>query len=145
MKQFILSLAALLAAASSYAQVTVREPWIRATVPQQRTTGIFMQLKSARDVKLVVARTPVAKTVEIHEMMMREGMMHMRSLESLPLPAGKDVALQPGSFHLMLLDLKEQVHAGSRVPVTLVFEDKDGRRETVEIEATARVLNSVGH
>ncbi|MDB5955847.1 MAG: copper chaperone PCu(A)C [Ramlibacter sp.] len=64
-------------------------------------------------------------------------------VSGVDLPAGKDVALQPGGgYHIMLLDLKEQVHAGSQVPVTLVFEGADGRKEAVEIQATARVLNA---
>lgn len=145
MKRLVFALAALLLAASSFAQVTVKEAWIRATVPQQKTTGIFMQLKSAKDMKLVAARTPVARVVEIHQMMMHDDMMHMHAVDSLALPAGREVALQPGGFHLMLLDLKEQVHAGTKVPFTLVLEGPDGRQETLDLQATARVLNSAHH
>jgi len=145
MKRAVFAVATLLLAASSFAQVTVKDAWIRSTVAQQKTTGIFMQLQSDKDMKLVAARTPVAELVEFHQMAMHDDMMHMHALNSVALPAGKEVALQPGATHLMVLDLKQQVHAGSKVPVTLVFEGKDGHRETMEIQAIARVLNSPHH
>ena len=143
MKRIAFTLAALLLAASAGAEVSVKDPWIRATVTQQNSTGVFMHLQSDKDMKLVAARSPYAGTVEIHEMMMHGEMMHMHALAGVDLPAGKDVALQPGGgYHMMLLDLKQQVHAGSKVPVTLFFEGADGRKETVEIQASARVLNA---
>jgi copper(I)-binding protein len=142
MRRFVFTVAALLLATSAFAQVSVKDPWIRATVPQQKTTGIFMELKSDVDLKLVAARTPVAGAVEFHQMMMHGDNMHMHALSSVDLPAGQAVALRPGSFHLMLLDLKQQVHAGAKVPVTLVFESKDGHRHTLDVQATARVLNA---
>jgi hypothetical protein len=141
MKRYMLALAGLLLAASAGAQVAVQDAWVRATVTSQTATGAFMRLAAQSDMKLVAARSPMAGIAEIHEMMMHGEMMHMHAIPGVDLPAGKDVALQPGGgYHVMLLDLKQQVHAGSKVPLTLVFEGADGRRESVEIEATARVL-----
>ena len=48
----------LLAAFPVMAQVTVKDPWVRATVSQQKTTGAFMQITSAQDARLVEARSP---------------------------------------------------------------------------------------
>ncbi|HEY0587489.1 MAG TPA: copper chaperone PCu(A)C, partial [Pseudoduganella sp.] len=72
MKKQIFALAMSIAfAASAAAQVTVREPWIRATVPAGQATGAFMQLVSAQDARLVEVRTPAAGIVEIHQMSMQ--------------------------------------------------------------------------
>jgi len=142
MKHVLLAIAAFAFAAAAHAQVTVKDAWVRATVPQQQATGAFMQLTAARESRLVSARSPVAATVEIHEMAMVDNVMKMRAVPGLELPAGKAVDLKPGGYHVMLMDLKGQVKEGDVVPVTLVVEGKDGKRETLEIKATARPLNA---
>ncbi len=122
------------------AQVTVKDAWVRATVAQQKATGAFMQLQSAQEARLVAAQSPVAGVAEVHEMAMDGGVMKMRALPSLALPAGKAVELKPGGFHIMLMDLKGQVKDGDTVPVTLVVEGKDGKRQNVEVKAVARAM-----
>ncbi len=122
------------------AQVTVKDAWVRATVAQQKATGAFMQLQSAQEARLVAAQSPMAGVVEVHEMAMDGGVMKMRALPSLALPAGKAVELKPGGFHIMLMDLKGQVKDGDTVPVTLVVEGKDGKRQNVEVKAVARTM-----
>lgn len=142
MKRITLSLAALVMAVAAQAQVSVKDAWVRATVPQQKATGAFMQLVSAKDAKLVEARSPVAGVVEIHEMAMVDQVMKMRAVPGLDLPAGKMVELKPGGYHVMLLDLKGQVKDGDTVPLTLVVEGRDGKRETIELKAPVRPLNA---
>ena len=124
---------------AAQAQVTVKDAWVRATVPQQKATGAFMQLQSVQDAKLLSAQSPVAGVVEVHEMSMDGGVMKMRAIPSLALPAGKAVELKPGGYHVMLMDLKGQVKDGDTVPVTLVVEGKDGKRQNIEIKASARM------
>lgn len=136
------SAASFLVATAAHAQVTVKEAWVRATVPQQKATGAFMQLSAAQDTKLVSASSPVTPVVEVHEMAVQDGVMRMRQVPSLPLPAGKTVELKPGGYHVMLLDLKQQVKEGDTVPLTLVFEGKDGKRDTLEVKAPVRALNA---
>jgi periplasmic copper chaperone A len=123
---------------AAQAQVTVKDAWVRATVAQQKATGAFMQLQSAQDAKLISAQSPVAGVVEVHEMSMDSGVMKMRAVPSLALPAGKAVELKPGGYHVMLMDLKAQVKDGDTVPVTLVVEGKDGKRQLVELKVPAR-------
>jgi copper(I)-binding protein len=138
----IATAALALFAASAHAQVTVKDAWVRATVPQQKATGAFMQLNAAKDTKLVSASSSVTPLVEVHEMAMQDNVMRMRQIASLELPAGKAVELKPGGYHVMLLDLKQQVKEGDTVPLTLVFEGKDGKRETLEVKAPVRALNA---
>ena len=129
--------AALVIATPAAAQVTVTDPWVRGTVPGQMATGAFMQLKSAADARLVEARSPVAGVVEIHEMTLENNVMRMRAVPALSLPAGRSVELKPGGYHVMLMDLKQQMKEGEVVPVTLVVETA-GKRETVEVKAAVR-------
>jgi len=130
--------------ATAAAQVTVGDPWVRATVPQQKATGAFMSITAAKGARLVDAKSPVAGVVEIHEMAMENNIMKMRAIPGLELPAGKAVELKPGGYHVMLMDLKEQMKEGQSVPITLVVEGKDKKRETVEVKAIVRPLTSGG-
>ena len=138
-----ITLAALIFAAFPVmAQVTVKDPWVRATVSAQKATGAFMQITSAQDARLVEASSPVAGVVEVHEMVMEKDVMKMRAVKGLDLPAGKTVELKPGGYHVMLMDLKEQMKDGATVPVTLVIEGKDKKRSTVEIKAPVKPLTA---
>lgn len=142
MKHVILASLLTLSATAALAQVDVKDPWVRATVQQQKTTGAFMQLTAIQDARLVEARSPAAGTVEIHEMSMNNNIMRMRAIPGLDLPAGKAVSLKPGGYHIMLINLKQQVKDGDLIPVTLVIEDKDKKRQTIELQVPARPLNS---
>lgn len=135
-------LAASLLAACAHAQVNVKDAWVRATVPQQKATGAFMQLQASRDSKLISAASPVTPVVEVHEMVMQDNVMKMRQVPGIDLPAGKTVELKPGGYHVMLMDLKQQVKEGDVVPITLVVEGKDGKRESVEVKAPVRALGA---
>jgi copper(I)-binding protein len=134
--------AAWLVPAAAFAQVAIADPWVRATVPQQQASGAFMRLTAAKPARLVEARSPVAGVVEIHEMRMEGDVMRMRAVPGLDLPAGRSVELRPGGYHVMLMALKQTLVAGETVPLTLVFEGEDRRRETVEITAPVRALTT---
>ena len=127
----------------AHAQTTVSEPWVRGTVAQQKATGMFAQITSTKGGKLVSASSPAAGVVEIHEMAMDGNVMKMRALPNgLDLPAGKAVALKPGGYHVMLMDLKQTLKTGDMVPVTLVVQAADGSKETVEVKAPVKALNA---
>lgn len=139
MKKIFLAAAFCIAPSIVLAQVTVTDPWVRATVSSQKATGAFMQLTSKTDARLVKASSPGLVT-EIHEMAMKDEVMRMRQIDGLDLPAGKTVELKPGGYHVMFFDVKNQIKEGDIVPLTLVFEGKDKKRETVELKVPARSL-----
>ena len=130
--------AAALLAAAAHAQVTVATPWVRTTVAPQTTTAAYLTITSAQGGKLVSASSPVAAAVDVHEMKMAGDMMKMRAVDALTLPAGKPVEFKPNGYHLMMTGLKVPVKAGDVVPIKLVVEDAKGKRETVDVKATAR-------
>jgi len=138
MQGLVLFVSALFLSLSASAQVTVKDAWVRATVAQQKATGAFMQLQSAQDARLISAQSPVAAVVEVHEMSMDGGVMKMRAVPNLALPAGKAVELKPGGYHVMLMDLKGQVKEGDTVPVTLVVEGQDGKRQSLKLDVPVR-------
>jgi periplasmic copper chaperone A len=140
-----LTLQLALACQTAWAQTNVADPWIRGTVAQQKATGLFAKITSTQGSRLVSASTPVAGLVEIHEMSMAGDVMKMRALPAgVALPPGKVVELKPGGYHVMLMDLKQQLKPGDTVPVTLVLEGPDKKRETLEIKVPVKALAAVG-
>lgn len=138
----VVALALLGVVPAARADVTVFDAWVRGTVEGQRATGAFMTLTSSADTALVGAASPVAKIVEIHEMAMDGGMMKMRAVPRLDLPRGKPVALRPGAYHVMLMALQQPLKEGDDVPITLTFEGRDGRKQTLAISAKVRALTA---
>ena len=128
-----LLLAAALVARAETAPVTVQGAWIRATVQGQTSTGGYMVLTASQPVVLSGVSTPVAGVAEVHEMKMEGDVMRMRAIESLPLPAGKPVELKPGSYHLMLTQLKAPLQPAMRVPVTLHFKASNGAASELQL------------
>jgi periplasmic copper chaperone A len=128
----------------AFAQVTVKEAWVRATAPQQKVAAAYLQLSSVEDMRLVAARSPIAGAVEIHETRMENNMTRMRPVASVALPAGKAVEFKPGGYHIMMMELKGPLKDGERVPLTLVVTAKDGKHENVEVEAVVRPLTAHG-
>ncbi|MEY4428865.1 MAG: hypothetical protein RLZZ182_1554, partial [Pseudomonadota bacterium] len=104
----------------------------------QRVTGGYLQIQAREAVSLVGVSTPVAGKAEVHEMKMEGDVMRMRALPSLPVGAGQTVSLQPGGNHLMLMDLKQPVAAGSRVPLSLKFKDAKGQVFEVSVSAVVQ-------
>lgn len=138
-------LAALLLAFGAHAQTVVKDAWVRATVASQKTSGLYAQITSPGGGKLVAASSPLAGVAEIHEMAMDGNVMRMRALSAIDLPPGKTVELKPGGYHVMLLELKQELKAGDAVPVTLVVEGSDGKRESIEAKAAVRALADSPH
>jgi copper(I)-binding protein len=136
----LLSAAIILSAAAggAWAQVAVTAGWARATVAGQSGTGAFMTLESKDGARLLGAASDVAGVVELHEMAMENNVMRMRAVPALDLPAGREVQLKPGGYHVMLLDLKRPLKAGERVRIELRLETKDGKRVTQPVEVEVR-------
>ena len=120
--------------------ITVKDAWVRTSVPGQMATGAFMKITARENSKLVALSSPVAGVVEVHEMKMDDGIMKMRAVEGgLDLPAGKTVELKPGGYHMMLMDLKAALPKDSMVPLTLVFKDARGVEHKVELKLPVAV------
>lgn len=126
--------------AAEAARTTVRitGAWVRATVPGQPVAGAYLELQSPVAVRLVGISSPVAKRGEVHSMKEVDGMMTMRPLAGLALPAGRLVKFAPGGLHIMLFDLKQPLRAGSDVSLTLTFETVSGTRFKQDVVAPVK-------
>jgi hypothetical protein len=105
--------------------IEVYEPWMRAAgMHGANVTGAFLLLKNTgpADDRLVGARSEIAALVEIHETTMENGVMSMRAIEGIDLPAGGEAVLKPGGYHIMLINLKRELRDGEAISITLVFE-----------------------
>lgn len=134
MKHLLFLLALVVSAsalADAAATVTVDKPFARKAMKAQRNSAAFMTLhNSGPAVAIVAAESPVADIVELHTHVHDNGVMRMRKIDKIDLPAGASVTLQPGGLHVMLLGLKKDLNEGDAVSVTLVFDD--GSRKTIE-------------
>ncbi len=135
MKLTITALFVALCCGGAQAQnVIVRDAWVRATVPGQMATGAFMKITAKEGGTLVSASSPSAGVAEVHEMKIEGGVMKMRAVAGgLNLPAGKVVELKPGSYHVMLLDLKEPLRVGAVVPLNLVVKNAKGGESRINM------------
>lgn len=139
-KQFwILGLAlcaSSVAMAAAADKVSVKEPFVRLAPPNAPATGAFMVIRNSGDkaVKLVKADNPASRVTELHNHINEGGVMKMRPVPAIEIPANGEAVLKPGSLHVMLIDLKKPMNEGDNVPITLEFDD--GSR----IKVDAKVL-----
>ena len=131
---------------NSAGQVQVEAPWTRAAGAGATGVG-YMVLRnggSAPD-RLVAARSPAARVVELHTHMQDGGVMRMRPVQAIELPPGQAVTLAPGGFHLMLIGLAAATQRGGRVPLTLVFERQGEVQVELQVEAAGARGPTTGH
>jgi len=119
--------------------LTIRHPYSYATAQSVAVAAGFMKIENANKEegdRLIAASSPAAGKVEIHTMGMDEkGVMKMRKLDSLEIPAGGALLLAPQGNHLMLLDIRKAFTLNEKIPLTLTFE-KAGE-VTVELKVEA--------
>jgi copper(I)-binding protein len=105
--------------------LVISQAWSRATPGGAKIAGGYLTIenKGSTPDRLVGGAGEVAAKVELHEMAMNNGVMTMRPLDKgLTIEPGKAVKLAPGGLHLMLIDLKNPLKQGDKVPLTLEFE-----------------------
>lgn len=125
--------------------VVVKSAWARATAPGQTTAGVYLEIMSGSDAALVAAASPLAKSAEIHAMRTEGGVMKMRVVPKVELPARKTVKLAPGELHVMLVGIKEPLRERDRIPLELTIEGAGGTRSTVKVDAEVRPLTASPH
>jgi periplasmic copper chaperone A len=124
----------LLAAAG--ARIEVSAGYVRAVPPGMLNSAAFMRLKNADSLthQLVSASSPAAKAVELHTHLMEEGMMKMRRIAQIELPAGKMVELKPGGLHVMLIGLVHDLTEGDAVELTLTYGDGSSQKMSLPVK-----------
>lgn len=144
-----LTFAAVLFAPAAWAggaadSVTAVDPYVRAVPPGQPATGAFMVLQNS-DAKahvLVKADNAASKVTELHGHVNEGGVMKMRPVKQIDLPAKGEAKLQPGGLHVMLIDLKQPLKAGDTVALTLTFEDGSTKEVSAPVRHPAGMMMS---
>jgi copper(I)-binding protein len=104
--------------------IEIGNPWARATPKGAPVGGAYMTItnKGTEADRLVGASSPVASKAEVHQMSMDNGVMTMRPVPGgLEIKPGQTVVLNPDSFHLMLMGLKQPLAQGEHMKATLDF------------------------
>lgn len=114
--------------------VQVKDAWARATPGGAQTAAAYVTITSTAGDRLTGASTPAAKEAQLHTMTMDNGVMKMRQVDGIDLPAGKAVALKPGGYHIMLMGLAQPLKEGQTFPLTLTFEKAGTQQVTVAVQ-----------
>jgi copper(I)-binding protein len=147
----LLTLAALLFVgltvwAAEMARIEVADAWVRPSIGQGTTSAAYMTIANNGNVGdlLKSARTPRAKSVELHQSTMTaDGVMQMRKVEgAIPIEAGESLVLKPGGTHLMLFGLEDALKAGEQLILTLEFANAGMVDVVVPVSANAPATTS---
>jgi copper(I)-binding protein len=84
--------------------------------------GFFTLSNGGEADRLLAFKTDACSQPELHTHVEENGMMMMRKVEAIDVPAGGEVMLKPGGLHLMFIGLAKPLVEGETVAVTLVFE-----------------------
>ena len=117
-------LLAMSSAAAGEAGLSVDNAWVRASLGASKVSAVYLTVtnRGAAADHLAGVATARAQHVMIHESVVENGVMKMRRVDAIVVPAGEAVRLEPGGLHVMLMGVSPRFEAGERVPVTLVFE-----------------------
>lgn len=123
--------------------VKIEAAWARATPGKAKNGGAYVTIVNAgkHADRLLGAKADVSKRVEVHTHLMDNGVMRMRKVAGIDLPAGGKIHMKPGGYHVMFLGLHKPLKKGESFPVTLVFE-KAGE---VKTEVKVRGVGAMGH
>ena len=154
MKKFLITCGAIAALFSHYlpaqtvkvGEVEITHAWTWNTPPGAKVGGAFFTVKGGKvGDKLLSAESPVAGKTEIHTHVNDNGVMRMRAISHIEIGAEKSVELKPGSYHIMLFDLKRGLANGEKFPLTLAFEKAGKVQIEVSVEDRATTSGHAGH
>ena len=134
----------------AHQQVSVDHAWVRSAPPGADVLAAYMIIKNDSEETRVLTEvsSSMFNRIEIHRTEMHEGMMKMIPQESLPIPGGGSVTLEPGGFHLMLIGPKSVPLEGEEVDLLLQFSNGHSQRIKVPVKADKNkggVMEEHGH
>lgn len=137
------SLLVALAAPAIAADISFDHPWSRATPTNAPVGAGYVTIRNSGTApdRLVSAAAEVAGKVEIHEMAMADGVMKMRQVQGIDIPAGKSAELKPGGYHIMFMGLKQPLKAGDTIKGSLTFE----KAGTIPVEFKVEAMSGGEH
>ena len=122
--------------------IMIEAAWARATAPGQSVASVDLTITSKQAATLIGVTSKVAQSVEMHSMTQQNGVMKMRRVEAITLPAGKAMKLGESGYHLMLVGLKAPFAAGESIPLTLTIKLPNKRKMRIEVNAEVKPLTT---
>jgi len=154
MKKFATAflLVTAMSAFPAHAQKSAAEPtlkvfdvWAKTTVPGGSVSAAYMHIKSGKPLKLIKVESPITNNAELHDMKMKDGVMEMRAVDAIVIPANKLIDLKPGGLHVMLIKVNKPINKGDNVPLTLTFENEAKKTFTLDVKAKGQDKDSHSH
>ncbi|QLI82847.1 copper chaperone PCu(A)C [Chitinibacter fontanus] len=123
-------------------ELKIAHPWTRATAPAAKMGGVFLSVNNlgTEGDTLLKAESEVAEATELHQMEMVDGVMKMRQVPSIVVPAKGELKLAPGGLHIMLINLKQALKEGEKIPLKLTF----AKAGVVEVKVRVEAMGSKG-
>jgi periplasmic copper chaperone A len=137
---FALSLLLVAGAAEAHdtkhGDLLIDHPWARPSAGQAKNGAAYLRIVNGGKTadRLLSVSTPAAGKTELHTHVHEAGVMRMRQVEAIDVPAGGSVELKPGGLHVMLFGLEKPLHAGFGFPLTLTFAKAGAVEVTVLVE-----------
>ena len=133
--------------AQSSKQVEILEPYARAVTAGQKNSAVFMQLSNSsnQERKIVSASSNVSKVVELHTHINDSGVMRMRRIDEIAIPAMGTTELKPGGLHIMLIDLHGALNEGEKVELEIEFADGSKSEIIAPIQKVMRMKHHGKH
>ncbi len=133
--------------ADAAADISVNNAYVRATAPGQANGTAFMQLRNGgmQAYALIGAEGDAAKAVELHTHTNVDGMMKMRRIDKIDLPAHGEAVLKPGGDHVMLIGLKQMAKEGDSIHLSLIFNDGSKKMVNVPVKKMSMQMGSTDH
>jgi periplasmic copper chaperone A len=130
----LLFLATIVSGFAQSGDIEIKDVWARATPGAAQTAAVYATIVSAAGDRLTGAATPAAKEAQLHTMTTDNGVMKMRQVDGIDLPAGQEVTLKPGGYHIMLTGLAQPLVEGRTFPMTPTFAKAGKREVTVSVQ-----------
>lgn len=125
----------------------IEQPWARATPGQAKNGAAYMTIHNGGTDgdRLVAASAEVSQRVELHNHINNDGVMQMREVEAIEVPASGMTELKPGSFHVMFMGLSAPLKEGDSFPLTLTFEQAGDLTVTVNVQSVGSMGGMESH
>jgi hypothetical protein len=133
-------------AAGAADQIAISDAYIRLAPPGAMATSAYMMIRNAgpTEVRVVKAASTVSLTTELHTHLNEGGVMKMRQVKDIPVPAGGEAVLKPGGLHVMLIEMRLPLREGDRVPITLGLDDGSSKQIVVPVRNPGSSAVSTG-
>ena len=119
----------------------VNKVWVGESIPGQNSATLELNITTVEPAKLISVSTEAAERVEIHSVAQHKGKMSAHVVDSLPLPAHHTTAFGSHQLFLILVGLKRELNIDDRIPVSVMIEYANHRKQTFDVVATVKKMS----